>query len=217
VTTSSGDQVQPKVSTDHVALDPASGMTKTTDKQVDPASISWQKPTTVVQATGPQAKGAGEKAVVTFVEDGDTAYLKKGDGSKVTCRIDGIDAPETGHPKVGKPGQKYGEEAGKLLRDMIDQKEVTLRITKPAQEGQNFGRSTCQIEISGKDVSKEMVRAGAAWLYRRYATDPAAVNEMAGLEADARANKRGLWADPNPMNPEQFRRILRNSGKGNSQ
>src|SRR5882724_9780826 len=45
--------------------------------------------------------------------------------------------------------------------------------------------------------SLNRVRAGLAWWDRRYSNDP----ELAGLEAEARAARRGLWADPHPVAP----------------
>ena len=42
------------------------------------------------------------------------------------------------------------------------------------------------------DVNAEMVRRGAAWVYRRQSRDPALLR----LEEEARAARRGLWALP---------------------
>ena len=42
------------------------------------------------------------------------------------------------------------------------------------------------------DVNAEMVRQGAAWVYRQYNHDPSLVR----LEQEARDARRGLWALP---------------------
>src|SRR5690606_20633433 len=42
------------------------------------------------------------------------------------------------------------------------------------------------------DVNAEMVRQGAAWVYRQYNRD----KSLLSLEAEARQAKRGLWALP---------------------
>lgn len=204
VAAADGSTATVKPSTDHLSVDLGSGdTTKASQPVTIPKDVQWRQPVTAVQATGPQAKGAGgQKAVITYVGDGDSAIGNFKDGGKVECRIDGIDAPEVAHPTHGKPtGQAYGEEAKRQLQDLIEKQEVTIRVTKPAEQGKNYGRALCQIEISGKDVSQEMVRAGAAWVYKKYATDP----KLFQLENEARTAKRGLWADPNPINPEQFR------------
>lgn len=135
--------------------------------------------------------------------DGDSATLRKGDGTTLDCRIDRIDAAEVGHPKYGKAGQPYGEEATKTLQQLIENKEVTVRVTQPPL-GKNYGRALCQIEVEGKDVSTEMIRAGAAWLYRRYSNDAG----LSKLEAEAKAARRGLWESLNPEYPESFKRRM---------
>lgn len=192
--------------TDHLAINTGTGDVQNTAKPVDiPQNVRWQKPVTAIRASGQNNAGDVGKAVITYVPDGDTAYGKDG----LKCRIDGIDAPETAHDS--KKGQAYGEEAGKALRDMVLNKEVTVRITKPTsiQPGEapsktnNYGRDLCQIEIEGRSVSTEMIKAGAAWLYERFSSDP----RLKAAQNDAVKNKQGLWANPNPIPPWQFRNM----------
>ena len=189
----------PKPKTEHVSLNLGNGNSKVASKPVPMPKVQWAPPVTAVQ--GKQV--AGEKFIVTYVGDGDTAYGRSKSGSSINCRIDSIDAPEVANAKKGSGGQKYGEEAKKALEQMILNKEVTVRVSKPATDGKNYGRALCQIEIEGQNVDKQMVRSGMAWLYRRYNNSP----ELSNLEGEARKEKRGLWADPNPMNPETFRRL----------
>lgn len=189
-----------KPTTDHVSLNLGDGSTKAASKPVEIPKVDWKPPVTAVQATG--TSRGGEKMVVTYVGDGDGASLKRGDGSSINCRIDSIDAPEVDHSKYGKKGQVFGEESRKTLEQMILNKEVTVRVSKPADEGK-YSRSYCQIEIEGQNIDKQMLQSGMAWLYRRYNNDPG----LAKLEDAARTAKVGLWADPNPINPETFRRI----------
>lgn len=154
-----------------------------------------REPKVAVQAKRP----GGEKAVVTYVGDGDGASLKRKNGSVLNCRIDTIDAPETAKPKYGKAGQPYAEEAKKTLQRMILNKEVTVIVTNPNGK---YNRQYCKIEVEGVGVDKAMLQAGAAWLYRRYSNDP----ELSKTEEGAKKAKRGLWADPNAQSPEDFRR-----------
>lgn len=188
--------------TDHLSVDLGSGNAQKADKPVPiPQNVDWKPPVTAVQAKGPQI--AGQKAVITFVGDGDSLSARTGDGKDINCRIDSIDAPEVAHP--GKPGQPYGEASKKTLQDMILNKEVTVRVSKPATANHNYGRALCQIEIEGQNIDKKMLQEGMAWLYRRFNKDP----ELSRLELDAKSNGRGLWADKSPVNPEDFRRMLR--------
>ena len=48
-----------------------------------------------------------------------------------------------------------------------------------------------------------MVGQGAAWWYREYAP---ADRRLARLEAEAKAARRGLWTQPNPLPPWTWRK-----------
>jgi endonuclease YncB( thermonuclease family) len=55
----------------------------------------------------------------------------------------------------------------------------------------------------GKILNYEIVKAGLAWWFKRYApSDPT----LEGLEFQARKAQRGLWSDPDPAPPWEFRR-----------
>jgi endonuclease YncB( thermonuclease family) len=184
-----------------LALDPASGAPVAQTKPLDiPKDVKWQEPTTVVKAaSGAIPKGQGNKTVVSYVADGDTFSGKSG----VNCRIDTIDAPEAAKPQYGKKGQPFGEESKRKLQEMILNKEVNIRIVKPADK---YGRSICQVEIEGKGVDHEMVQAGAAWVYENFAKGTLREQALTGAQDSAKKSKRGLWADPNPTYPPDFRR-----------
>lgn len=55
----------------------------------------------------------------------------------------------------------------------------------------------------GRSLNREMVRQGMAWWYRQYAPRDA---ELARIEAEAKAARIGLWSQPNPVPPWEWRR-----------
>jgi micrococcal nuclease len=55
----------------------------------------------------------------------------------------------------------------------------------------------------GKSLNREMVREGMAWWYRKYAPND---RELATLETEAKAAQRGLWSQPNPIPPWDWRK-----------
>jgi endonuclease YncB( thermonuclease family) len=63
--------------------------------------------------------------------------------------------------------------------------------------------------VDGLDVNHVQVKAGMAWFYRYYQKELSADNRKlyAQAEDEARANKKGLWQDKNPM-PSWERRQL---------
>jgi endonuclease YncB( thermonuclease family) len=70
------------------------------------------------------------------------------------------------------------------------------------REVDRYGRLVGNVSLpDGRHLSQELVRAGYAWWFRRYSADP----RLAILEAQARAARRGLWADPDPIAPWEWR------------
>lgn len=156
---------------------------------------------------GAVPKGQGTKVVATFVTDGDSFFFNGGSTPAYECRLDVVDTPETAKTKYNKPGQPYGEEATAYLKKMIENKEVDIHVTGKAK-GYNGkeGRNICQVEINGKGVDLELVKAGMAWVYQRFVIPGSArAEELNNAEQEARNKKKGLWKDPNPEYPEQFR------------
>lgn len=140
---------------------------------------------------------------VARVWDGDTVVIEPvGGGSPYTCRLYGIDAPET--PKKGVPGQPYGQASGAELRRFVLRRDVRVKFTG----GQSHGRLIGIVLLDGMDMNREMVRRGYAWAYVRHLRRPHA-SAYLGAEQEARQARRGLWRDYNPTPPWEFRRKLR--------
>ena len=56
------------------------------------------------------------------------------------------------------------------------------------------------------NVNQEAVKAGWCWWYRKYAADDSILET---LEAMAREVKKGVWADPSPVPPWEWRKRTR--------
>ena len=56
--------------------------------------------------------------------------------------------------------------------------------------------SLSRVDADGMNLNQELVKQGWCWWYRKYAP---ADTVLEGLEKDARKAKRGLWADPQPL------------------
>jgi micrococcal nuclease len=59
-------------------------------------------------------------------------------------------------------------------------------------EQDRYDRLVARLWLDETDVNAEMIKQGAAWVYRRYADDAA----YCGYEKGARDLRRGLWALP---------------------
>jgi micrococcal nuclease len=125
---------------------------------------------------------------VVSVADGDTIGVIR-DGYATPVRLDGIDCPESGQPFSQRARRRVAELA---LRKVA---EVRVKTTDVHQ------RLVARVRVDGVDLSTTLVREGLAWHYLRYSSDPA----LAAAEAAARAARVGIWSEPNPVAPWDWR------------
>lgn len=133
---------------------------------------------------------------VVGVTDGDTVKVLC-DGRETKVRLDQIDAPERNQP--------YGSKAKDVLSNLVF--ERTVRVQSSGTD--RYGRTLGTLWIGETDANREMVRMGYAWAYRKYLRDDSLID----VEADAKAARRGLWSDPDPIPPWDFRKVSRERSK----
>lgn len=181
-----------------------------TTQQAPPVEIEKEElgPSQVVEEASASALVPGQttKVAVTYVHDGDTFNFEGPQGDQGTCRIDLIDAPERANRHSGQGDQPYGPEATQFLRELIGNRQVEIRVAP----NRSKDRYVCQVELEGKDVSLELVKAGLAWVVDHYAKDSPRGQALYEAQSGARLEQRGLWADPNPINPYRWRNPNRN-------
>lgn len=137
------------------------------------------------------AYGETLRGVVIDVVDGDTfILLEKTPEGKRTHRVqlEGIDAPEY--------GQDGCEEAKGYLEKLIWGENVTVQYTRDDRYSRILGLVLC----GASRVNDEMVKEGWAWRYRSSSS-----RKLAFYESEARAGRKGLWAEPNPIAPWEWR------------
>ena len=130
---------------------------------------------------------------VLRVIDGDTIELLLIKSVKfVKIRLDGIDCPEKGQP--------YYEKATTYTSDLCLHKQV--RVIK--HDIDKYDRLIADIILpDGRNLSEEIVRVGLAWWYYLYSDDLI----LKKLESEAKIARKGLWFQPNPMPPWEFRKL----------
>lgn len=148
-------------------------------------------------STPPETPTASIGAVLigkcTYVQDGDSLKLiPDGETEEVRVRLYGIDAPEK--------GQEFSNQSREHLRKLTLKKNIRVEV----QDTDRYGRYIGKVYVGSTYVNQEMLRAGLAWYYGHHADN----NKDADLQkAQQRARKaaKGLWSNPDAVNPRQFR------------
>ena len=131
-----------------------------------------------------------ENAVVVRVIDGDTITVQIA-GAIRTIRLIGVDTPETKHPT--KAVQPLGPEASAFTQAALDRKTVRL-VTDPAgDQVDRYDRLLRYVYLDGKNFNATLIREGYAVAIRSFPYSRKA--EFLRLEALARQERRGIWAD----------------------
>ncbi|HSL03095.1 MAG TPA: thermonuclease family protein [Nitrospiraceae bacterium] len=106
-------------------------------------------------------------------------------------RLSGIDCHEK--------GQAYGKRAKQAASALAYGKEVTLQTHGKDRHKRILGDV---ILPDGTNVNHALVKEGCCWWYRRYAPGDIVLEKQ---EREAREAKRGLWVDPHPVPPWEWR------------
>jgi micrococcal nuclease len=166
--------------------------------------------------TSPARAGETFYAKVVGVADGDTITVLR-EGKPLKIRLQGVDCPEKAQP--------FGDRAKQLTSKLVFGKQVRVEIVTRDK----YGRTVARVDYLGKlhrnprdrskphqvvtvhrSLQEELLQAGLAWWYRKYA---AKEKRLAKLEEEARRARRGLWADRDPVAPWDFRHNKKNKTK----
>ncbi len=129
--------------------------------------------------------------------DGDT-FTAHAFGGRITVRVADIDAPERADRRGRWPEQPWAEEARAAAAAWLAGERLRLIPT-----GTSGNRLVARVRArGGRDLARALVRAGLAWVDPRYCRD----DDLVQLQAEARAARRGLWSDPHPVAPWEWRR-----------
>lgn len=141
---------------------------------------------------------------VVGVTDGDTITLLDASREQHKIRLAGIDAPEK--------KQAFGQRSKEALSDLAFDKDLTVEWSKKDRYGRVIGKL---INKRGQDLNLEQVRSGLAWHYKKYEKEQSPEDRRlyAAAEDAARAKRVGVWSEPNPVAPWDYRKEKRNGGE----
>jgi micrococcal nuclease len=127
---------------------------------------------------------------VIGIKDGDTVEVIDNLNKTTVLRLAEVDCPEKKQP--------FGTRAKQFTSNAIYLKTVKYIVTNKDR----YGRSIAKVYYKGKYLSAEIIKNGMGWQYKKYSTS----QELAQFEQKARSKKIGLWTDPNPVYPSEWRK-----------
>ncbi|GAB1393066.1 hypothetical protein MASR1M60_12290 [Rhodocyclaceae bacterium] len=147
------------------------------------------------------------KGVVVSIADGDTLTVLDSQHQQHKISLSGIDAPEMVQP--------FGQQSKSALSAMVFNRVVEVIGNKKDRDGGTIGKvmaadPNCNMPACPRthDVNLMQLMSGMAWWYRDYAREqsPKDREDYEVAEFQAKSQRRGLWADKNPVPPWDWRR-----------
>lgn len=149
--------------------------------------------------------------LIVGVSDGDTLTARCGEPGQyqqVKVRLSGIDAPERRQP--------FGTRSRQALSELTYEKMADLSCSKIDR----YKRHICSVWVAPAsapegphtlDAGHAMLTLGLAWWYRAYAREqaPQERGQYEYAEQEAKAKRAGLWSDPDPVPPWEWRAARR--------
>jgi len=133
--------------------------------------------------------GGTQRGMVVHVADGDTIWVRIGD-DEFKVRYIGIDAPELA--RDGSPAESWAEASRERNRALVLGREVEL--VRDILEVDRYGRLLRHVYVDDVWVNELLVREGLARAHR-YPPDITHQNALDAAQAEARAERRGIWSE----------------------
>lgn len=111
-------------------------------------------------------------------------------GRTNTISIKDIDCPELTQP--------YGKQAKRVTTAYVGNRDVVIRGLATDKQGRLSAEVLLQ---DGRSLGRELLKEGMAWWKRSASAD----QRLELLEELARAGGKGLWSDPKPVPPWEWK------------
>ena len=134
---------------------------------------------------------------VVGITDGDTITVLNSKTLKdVKISLYGIDCPEGEQP--------FSKKAKKFTSKLVYGRVVEVKV----MDTDRYGRTVALVAVNRQILNEELLKAGYAWVYYQYC-HKLICHAWADYQFAAKLDKRGLWRDPEPVPPWEFRKKKR--------
>lgn len=140
-------------------------------------------------AACPTLSWADFAAKVVAVHEGDRLTIRY-DGRNETIHLKDIDCPELKQP--------YGKQAKQVTAAYVGNRDVVVRGLMRDKQG----RISADVLLpNGRNVGHELLKEGLAWWKKTASSE----GNLETLEELARAERKGLWSESNPVPPWKWK------------
>jgi micrococcal nuclease len=104
-------------------------------------------------------------------------------------------------------GQAFGQRAKQAMSELVFGRDVGLR----PHSIDRYGRLVARVLVDNQDAGLELLKQGFCWVYEKYVAQASAEIQAAyrSAQSAAQSEKTGLWQDPNPVPPWEWRKEKR--------
>ena len=135
------------------------------------------------------------QVLVVDVNDGNTMTVEN-TGRRFKLVLKAAEAPERDQP--------YGEVARQHLSGLVLNREAAVEFAGLGSGALLIGK----VMVGNRDIGLQMIRDGVAWFDKTYVSEMGQWESRvyADSEQAARSEHRGIWHDPSPIPPWEWRR-----------
>lgn len=144
------------------------------------------------------AKGDTLEVKITRVIDGDTIVAITQRREEIRVRLAGIDCPE----------KRKSQPFWRFAKDELNSRVAGSTLAVEYQKKDRWGRYIGVLRYHNQDINAELVAIGACWHFKKYQSEQSEQDRRLYSELEIRARKErvGLWIDPNPIPPWDWRK-----------
>ncbi|MBD2138766.1 thermonuclease family protein [Anabaena sp. FACHB-1237] len=151
--------------------------------------------------------------MVEKVSDGDTIVVTDSQGQKITVRFACVDAPEIPHSQKEKTSKRlkdvnqfsWGLRAQVRVEKLVKESKnhVILNIT----DSDRYHRKVAEVRLqNGTLIQEVLLKEGLTKVYPPYLNKCPSKDVILAAQAQAQQQKRGIWDDPEFIDPWKFRK-----------
>ena len=132
---------------------------------------------------------------ITGIMEGDAIKVRILGKPQIKVRIAFIDAPEK--------GEAFDQRAKQAMSELVFGKDVVLQ----PHTIDRSGRLVARVLVDGQDAGLQLLKQGLCWVYEKSVNEASTLVQARYRNAQdaAQAQKAGLWQDPDPVPPWEWR------------